>query len=89
MGKRLVLHNYWRDKSLDINKFQSLDELLEAVIAKGELGPVPTTSLDGISVDSPEMLGDTYEEIIENMNRIGAAGLIVFINKPKPRRRIG
>jgi hypothetical protein len=42
--------------------------------------------LDVVVVHDPEVLGDTYEEIVESLNRIADAGLKLAI-PPRAERR--
>lgn len=52
--------------------------LLEAIAsAKGEA--------ETIVIGSPQTLGDDYEELVESLNRISAAGLSVTIVPPQER----
>lgn len=46
------------------------------------------TKNDGIEVvviDHPEVLGDNYAEIVESLNRLAAAGLMLSIVPPAER----
>jgi len=55
---------------------------LIAVIQKAQTDRVET-----ILIQSPETLGDDYAEMVESLNRISEAGLLLQIVPPKERKR--
>lgn len=38
--------------------------------------------IDAVVIDHPEVIGDTYEEIIESLSRLAVAGLALGIARP-------
>lgn len=67
---------YQRDRSATNDKFAGL----RTVIADASARNMAT-----ILVDAPEALGDTYEELIANLNAIAAADLSLMIVPPRHR----
>ena len=65
--------------------FDALDQLL-ADVATNNLRPIDGSAVDGIAVDCPQMLGDTYEELVANLDKIATAGLLLSIEEPEKRR---
>ena len=60
----------------DEEKFQSFNDMLD---------DAKMNRLDAVMVAWPEVLGDDYEEIIENLARLADKGLNVAIAGRKPR----
>lgn len=44
-------------------------------------------NLDAVVIDHPEVLGDTYEEIVESLNRLADAGLSLSIVPRSERKK--
>jgi Mrp family chromosome partitioning ATPase len=57
-------------------KFANFDRLLAK--SRGE-------EIDCMIVNSPHVLGDTYAELVTNLNKIAAAGLALRIVPPEKR----
>jgi len=72
--------NYWRDRSLKSHKFEALDSVIDDYTNKRNFGPIPTDAIEGIVVATPDVLGDTYEELIANLDKLASAGLLLKIN---------
>jgi len=71
--------SYARDMTLDTDKFKELDRLVMEAKAKGEV--------DAVIVASPQVLGDTYEELVANLNKLAEAELAVVIVPPSDRAK--
>lgn len=69
---------YKRDLSVTANKFDPLRALIDEAKAK---------NMAALMVHSPQMLGDTYEELIANLDAIAAADLALMIVPPQHRRQ--
>ena len=57
--------------SYDEAKFKEFNRLLREA------------EVDLLVIDSPEVLGDNYEELIENLRRLSSSGLHLSIVPPK------
>lgn len=57
-------------------KFATFLRLCEATKNKG---------IEVVLIDHPEVLGDNYSEIVESLNRLAAAGLMLSIIPPQDR----
>lgn len=69
---------YVRDFNLKTNKFDQLDALIKQASSMG---------VAGVLIQSPQVLGDTYDELIANMNAISAANLAIVVVPPDQRDR--
>ena len=59
------------------DKFKELDRLVREAQTKGDV--------DAVLVASPQVLGDTYEELVANLNKLAGAELAVVIVPPSDR----
>ena len=57
------------------SKFQEFDKMLD----DAKMG-----KLDAVLISHQEVLGDNYEELIENLSRIAETGLLLGISVRKP-----
>ncbi|HEV7302408.1 MAG TPA: hypothetical protein VGN72_23920 [Tepidisphaeraceae bacterium] len=62
--------SYTRDLSVTTDKFAELDRLCRGT---------PRNKVDAIIVAAPQVLGDTYEELIQNLNKVAQADLALII----------
>lgn len=60
----------------DTNKFEGLDQLIREAKSSG---------VDSLIVATPQSLGDNYEEMISNLDKIAAAELALIIVPPDQR----
>lgn len=60
----------------DTNKFAGLDKLIREAKSSG---------VDSLIVATPQALGDSYEEMISNLDKIAAAELALIIVPPDQR----
>jgi hypothetical protein len=74
----LRLLSYARDFTVTENKFAEFDRLVR------ERWKYPA---DGVLVSSPQVLGDTYEELTANLEKLAAADLALLIVPRKDRER--
>lgn len=66
--------SYTRDLSVEKDKFKQLNRLISGARQSGDV--------DAVVVASPEVLGDTYEELVANLNKLAGAELAVVIVPP-------
>lgn len=66
--------SYTRDMSVQKDKFKQLNRLVN--------GARQTGDVDAVVVASPEVLGDTYEELVDNLNKLAGAELALVIVPP-------
>ena len=71
--------SYARDMKVQADKFKQLDRLVTEAKAKGEV--------DAVIVASPQVLGDTYDELVANLNKLADAELAVVIVPPSDRAK--
>ena len=69
--------SYARDLGLRADKFKELDKLVTDAKKKGDV--------DAVIVASPQVLGDDYEELVANLNKLADAELAVVIVPPRDR----
>ena len=77
--KKFRFVSYARDMKVQTDKFKQLDRLVTEATAKGEV--------DAVIVASPQVLGDTYDELVANLNKLAAAELAVAIVPPSDRAK--
>jgi hypothetical protein len=73
--QNLRLVSYVRDLSLKTDKFVELDNLIRNAWKD---------RADAVAVMSPEILGDTYEELTANLKKLADARLLLAIIPPTP-----
>ena len=73
--------SYARDMTVKADKFKTLDALVNDAKAKGDL--------DAVVVASPQVLGDTYEELVANLNKLASAELALVIVAAPQRANSG
>ncbi len=66
--------SYTRDMSAQKDKFKQLNRLIN--------GARQTGDVDAVVVASPEVLGDTYDELVANLNKLAGAELALVIVPP-------
>ncbi len=71
--------SYARDMKVMTDKFRQFDQLIGIARDKGEF--------DAVVVASPQVLGDTYDELVENLNKLANAELAVVIVPPSDRAK--
>lgn len=71
--------SYARDMTLQMDKFKQLDRLVSKAKTKGDV--------DAVVVASPQVLGDTYDELVANLNKLADAELAVVVVPPADRAR--
>jgi hypothetical protein len=79
---RKAFLTYWRDRSLTSNKFDALDSVIDDFTNKRRFGVIPAEHIQGIIVSTPDVLGDTYEELIANLDKLARAGLLLKMDRP-------
>ena len=62
----------------DTSKFEGLDQLIREAKSSG---------VDSLIVATPQSLGDNYDEMISNLDKIAAAELALIIVPPNQRFR--
>ena len=67
---------YTRDFNITQNKFAQLEILIR---------DAKQSNMAALLVQSPQTLGDTYEEVITNLDAIAAADLAIMIVPPNHR----
>ena len=72
---KLRVVSYVRNMALTKNKFVEFDKMIRE--AKG--------TADAVMVVAPEVLGDNYDELVDNLNEIAATGLHLVIMPPDER----
>ena len=60
---------------MDLTKFREFDRMIEDAKAG---------NIDDLIIAWPDVLGDTYEELIENLSLIAEAGLHLVITRRHP-----
>ncbi|MFT3784763.1 MAG: hypothetical protein QM770_01175 [Tepidisphaeraceae bacterium] len=75
---KLRMASYARDFTATTHKFDQLN----ALIAEAKSGD----RFDGVLVESPQVLGDTYDELLDNLNALASAKLMIAIVPPEARR---
>jgi hypothetical protein len=73
----LKVASYVRDMTLQTNKFVELDRMVRE--AKGKV--------EAVLIMAPEVLGDNYDELVDNLNELAAADLKLIIVSPTERTR--
>ena len=71
--------SYSRDRTVKADKFKQLDRLVGEAKLKGDV--------DAVVVESPQVLGDTYDELLANLNKLAQAELAVVIVPPSDRAK--
>jgi hypothetical protein len=74
----LRLLSYARDLTVTENKFVEFDRLVRERWKY---------QADGVLVSSPQVLGDTYEELTANLEKLAAADLALLIVPRKDREQ--
>jgi hypothetical protein len=72
---KLRVVSYARDLSLTTDKFAQFRVLLRDARKDGA---------DAVAVASPQVLGDSYDELVANLNNLAAANLLLVIVPPRP-----
>lgn len=72
--------SYARDMTLEADKFKELDRLVREAKTRQDV--------DAVVVASPQVLGDTYEELIANLNKLADAELAVVVVPPRVRDQV-
>lgn len=76
--QKLRVISYARDLKVQTNKFREFDNLLRN-LSKDQA--------DGVAVASPQILGDNYEELVANLNKLATANLLLAIVPPNDPRQ--
>jgi hypothetical protein len=71
----LRVFSYARDMTLKTDKFAEFDRMLSD--ARGRA--------DAVLVTSPGVLGDSYDELVMNLNELATAGLMLIVIPPHER----
>jgi hypothetical protein len=66
--------SYVRDLSIKTNKFSQFDEMIRNAWKE---------QADAVAIASPQVLGDTYDELIRNLNLLAEKNLLLAIVPPK------
>ncbi len=67
--------SYIRDLSIIHDKFAEFDRLCREA---------PRSGANTVLIVSPQILGDNYEELIQNLSKLAQAGLALVILPQKP-----
>ncbi len=65
--------------TLDTDKFEEFERLISNVKDKRDV--------HAVVVESPQVLGDTYEELVANLNKLAGAELAVVFVPPSDRAK--
>ena len=71
----LQVISYARDMSLTADKFRQLDALIRNAWKD---------RADAVAVAAPEVLGDTYDELVGNLRKLADANLLLAVVPSKP-----
>jgi hypothetical protein len=67
--------SYARDFSVTSDKFVKFDQMVQNAWKD---------QAEAVIVASPQVLGDTYDELLVNLNKLGQAKLLLAIVPPQP-----
>ena len=77
MAKITRMVTYTRDPNVSTDKFAALATLI---------AEAKKSNMFAVLVQSPQTLGDTYEELVANLDALAAADLAVMIVPPNHRK---
>ena len=76
-ASNLRVISYARDMSLTTDKFEQFEALVRNAWK---------SQADGVVVASPQVLGDTYDELVANLQKLADADLLLAVVPSKPDR---
>ncbi len=78
MKSSLRSFSYARDLSIQKNKFAEFDRMLKESAGK----------IDAVIISAPRILGDTFEELLSNLEKLANAELMLIV-VPSSHRQSG